>query len=447
MRSDQHLNPMTGSAEAVALYDTAVDDLLAYRPVILEHLGSFATDHPDLPMGLAMTAYLNLTSTDARDLEGARAAASALDAVECNDREQMHRAAVAAWLGGDWTGASGILDRLLIRWPTDLLALQVGHQLDFFLGDAANLRDRVGRSLDALDAADPHRGFVLGMHSFGLEESGHYEASEAAGLAALAVNPDDVWATHAVTHGYEMQGVVDRGIEFMNGTEANWGSGNLFTVHLWWHLGLFLLEQRRAADVLAIYDREVHHRESMGVPIEMLDASALLWRLHLDGIDTGGRFDPLADAWAASALDQPWYVFNDVHAVMALVGAGRLADARLLVDRLERQQASIPATMTNHAMGSVGLPAAQAVLAFGEGRHADTVDLLIPVRKTLHRFGGSHAQRDAWQRTLIESAMRDGQHDLAAALLRERLSVRPTGEFALSRMSRLSSVADEVGPG
>ena len=46
---------------------------------------------------------------------------------------------------------------------TALLALAIGHQLDFFLGDAGNLRDRVGRSLPELDPHHPHVGFVRGM--------------------------------------------------------------------------------------------------------------------------------------------------------------------------------------------------------------------------------------------------------------------------------------------
>lgn len=439
MRFDQHSNPTSGSAEAIGLYDTAIDDLLAYRPAVLDHLATFANDHADLPMGLIMTAYLHLTSTDPRDLEVARATAASLAELPCNDRERAHLTAVRAWVGGDWIGASRLLDELLIRWPTDMLALLVGHQLDFFLGDVANLRDRVGRSLGALAAGHHHNGFMLGMHSFGLEEAGDYEASEASGLAALELHPDDVWATHAVAHGYEMRGKVDRGIEFMTATETNWGAGNLFTVHLWWHLALYLLERQQVDQVLAIYDREVHHSDSTGVPIEMLDASALLWRLHLDGSDTGDRFAALADAWAAGSVQQPWYVFNDVHAVMALAGAGRLAEARALVARLHADaEATSGALATNTASTLIaGLPAARAIVAYVEGRHDDVVELLLPARRTLHRFGGSHAQRDAMQRTLLESAIRCGRHDLAAALLRERMSVRPTGEFALARLSRV----------
>ena len=115
---------------------------------------------------------------------------------------------------------------------------------------------------------------------------------------------------------------------------GDWGEGNLFTVHNWWHLALYLLEAGAHGDSLAIYDGHIHNDQSAGVPLEMLDASALLWRLHLDRVDVGGRFGPLADAWATRTADEPWYVFNDLHAVMALAGSGRTGEASAVIDRL-----------------------------------------------------------------------------------------------------------------
>lgn len=102
----------------------------------------------------------------------------------------------------------------------------------------------------------------------------------------------------------------------------------------------------------------------------MLDASALLWRLRLDDVDTGGRFAPLADAWATRTSSEPWYVFNDLHAVMAFAGAGLIAEARSVIDRLETYVATATAATSNVRMtAEVGLPASRAVLAFTEGRH------------------------------------------------------------------------------
>jgi hypothetical protein len=62
------------------------------------------------------------------------------------------------------------------------------------------------------------------------------------------------------------------------------------------------------------------------------------------------------------------------------------------------------------------------VHAFSQGRHGDAVRLLRPLRSIANRFGGSHAQRDLFDLTLIEAAARGGQKLFADALRRERAS-------------------------
>lgn len=436
-RRDEHGNPTSGSADAVALYDRGLDRLLRFDPEVVQHATQLVTEHPETPMGQALMAYLLLSSTDRADAVAAREVWDVMSAASMNDREGAHHRAIGCWVAGDWRGAAKALDGVVERWPGDLLALMLGHQLDFFVGDAANLRDRPGRVLLDLDPDHGHTAFVRGMQAFGLEESGSYEHAEDAGRAALAANPDDVWAIHAVTHAFEMRGRVGEGIRFLVEREADWGSGNLFTVHSWWHLALFHLEAGAIDRALAIYDATVHNEGSAGVPLEMVDASALLWRIALDGHDVGDRFEAIADAWSRKVEDEPWYAFNDVHAVMALVGAGRHADAGAVVARLERFVGD-GGNGSNVAMtADVGLPAARAIVSFGEGRHGDAVDDLAPIRGHLNRFGGSHAQRDVLQRTLLVAAIASGRADLARALVSERLAVRETSVWTWGERARL----------
>ena len=282
------------------------------------------------------------------------------------------------------------------------------------------------------------------MQSFGLEESGDYGHAEDAGLSALAVNPDDVWAVHAVVHTYEMQGRVDEGIAFMVSRRDDWGGGNLFKVHNWWHLAIYLLEAGDITGALGIYDAQIHNASSDGVPLEMLDASALLWRLWLDDQDTGDRFPALADAWATRLVDSSWYVFNDVHAVMAMVGAGRVPDADDHVARLERWL-STASPGTNVAMtAEIGLPACRAVVSFSKGRYTEVVDELLPIRRVFQHFGGSHAQRDALARTLLEAALRDQQLDLARALVAERISLRDSSVYGWTQRARIDQARGDL---
>ena len=114
-------------------------------------------------------------------------------------------------------------------------------------------------------------------------------------------------------------------------------------------------------------------------------------------------------------------------------GSARLA----VVDRLA--VAATTATGTNRMMtAEVGLPASRAVIAHAEERFGDVVAELLPIRRQMHRFGGSHAQRDVLQRTLLDAAIRDGQLDLARALTAERLGVRDTSVYSWMQRARCS---------
>jgi hypothetical protein len=214
-------------------------------------------------------------------------------------------------------------------------------------------------------------------------------------------------------------------------------------VHNWWHCALFTLETGDLPAVRRVYDERIHHAQSAGLALELLDASALLWRLLLDGHDETARWAALAPAWGAQ-VDTPFYVFNDLHAVMAWAASGDVARAERLVADRERYLAEPRPGASNYAMTArIGLPACRAVLAFVEGRYAATVDLLAPIRHHLNEFGGSHAQRDVLHRTLLEAAFRADRRDLASFLLRERLHARPDSPYNWRQQARLMTAAGD----
>jgi len=452
MAVDRRGLEMTGSAQAVAGYDRAIDHLIRFQPEVVEVTASAAAEDPGCALAQLLGAYLALMSTEEGAVAGAREALARASGprrpgdASLLPRERAHLAAAQRWAAGDMTGAGGLLAEISVRWPRDLLALAAGHQVDFFTGDAASLRDRIGRALGAWPGDDPQLGFLYGMYAFGLEECNTYGRSADAGRRAVELNPDDVWGIHAVVHTHEMQGQIPEGIRFLRDREAQWQAGNFLTVHNSWHYALYLLQGDDVAGALAVYDRVLHHAGSADVALELLDATALLWRLQLEGISAGDRWPPLAQAWTR-LLTPGFYPFNDMHAIMAYVGVGDLARAGQVVTALERVVAAGDRATTGWQMtSSVGLPVGRSLLHFGRGRYQQVLDELLPIRTRVHEFGGSHAQRDAVERTLLEAAIRAGRTDLALALVSERLSVREGNTYAWSKRAHLlAAAADPAG--
>ncbi|MER5886609.1 tetratricopeptide repeat protein [Streptomyces sp. NPDC001941] len=453
MTVDRHQHRMSDTGpEAAAHYEQALDDLLFFRPAVADRAADALAAAPASPLAHCLAAHLAVLATEEKDTAAARESFAAyragLDESGFTARERAHLTAAQAGLEGDLFGAGRLLGELTVAWPRDVLALAAGHQIDFLTGDAARLRDRVGGALDAWDPADPQYGALRGMYAFGLEESGHYEQAEEAGLDALARNPRDVWGVHAVAHSHEMRGRFAEGVRFLDARTGDWASGNFLTVHNWWHYALFALEAGDTARVLDVYDAAVHPAGAPGLAMQLLDASALLWRLLLAGrADTGlaARWERLAGEWAERA-DGPHYAFNDAHAVMAYVGAGRIAEAERLVAARSRwlEDGADPAASNRAMTAEVGLPVCRALIAYGTGRYEDVVDLLLPVRHRLAFFGGSHAQRDAVQKTLVEAALRTPRTDLARTLLSERIALRPNCPYNWLARARLADALGEA---
>jgi hypothetical protein len=377
-------------------------------------------ESPSFVMGHVFKAYLDLLGTEPVGLPVARGALELGEAAPANDRERRHLLAIRHLVEGRWRAAAMALEDLSIDYPRDGLALQAGHSIDFFTGDSRMLRDRIARVLRSWDKSVPGYHAVLGMYAFGLEETGDYARAESVGRLSVELEPRDGWGQHAVAHVMEMQERRSDGIEWMRRNPEAWSKDSFFAGHNWWHLALFYLGLDEIDEVLSLYDGPIYGNNS-NVVLQMIDASALLWRLHLRGLSVGSRFQSLADNWTPFAAAQN-YAFNDVHAMMAFVGAnrGKAADAVLEAQRSAIEAAGDNAEFTRE----VGYPAALAIKAFGDGDYGETVRLLRPIRSYAHRFGGSHAQRDLIDLTIIEAAERSGQDRLAAALRFERAQVK-----------------------
>jgi tetratricopeptide (TPR) repeat protein len=423
MITDAHANPLTGAtAEAAGRFDAAVEAFNVYRGDPVALLDEAIALAPRFAMAHIMKAWAFALATEPEAAAAARGIVATARALPLSEREGGHVAALDALLAGEWTAAGLALDHHLMRHPRDMVALQAGHLIDFVRADARNRRNRIARALPAWTPGVPGHSIVLGMYAFGLEECGDYARAEAAGREATALQPLDCWAHHAVAHVMEMQGRAADGIGWMLTREPHWsGDGNFFKVHNWWHKALFHIEIEEPHAAIALFDEELR-RDASTVAVDLVDASALLWRLHSAGHDVGERWSDVAAGWDAHA-DGRLYPFNDWHAAMAYLGAGREDAVERLV-RLARENAASGSEVAGWARAT-GLPLIEGFRDFARGNYAEAVEKLHRGRIIANSFGGSHAQRDVIDWTLTEAAIRAGMRETAEALANERLAVRP----------------------
>lgn len=437
MTKDQHDNPLAGAtAEAALCFDQAVESFSLYRgdPAALATRAIEVA--PRFGMGRVLLAWLGFISTEPAAASGARALLHELERQPGDERTAAHLAALQLVATGRWTEAALQLERYSSAHPRDLLALQAGHLLDFLRADARSLRDRIARALPHWPDDMPGKAQLLGMHAFGLEESGDYSRAEDQGRRAVSEQPLDAWAHHAVAHVMEMQGRAADGIGWMISREPSWGaSDNFFRIHNWWHRALFHLDLGQHEEALAIYDGPIRESRS-AVAYDLIDASALLWRLQLLGVDVGDRWIELAQAWDAHA-DGRTYAFNDWHAAMAWLGAGRDLDVARLADTW--RTGADGGSENDRWARAIGLPLLEGFTAFRQRDYATAIDRLHGARQIAFAFGGSNAQRDIIDWTLAESALRSRQRHLAESLVHGRLALKPHSMTARGMLARALS--------
>ena len=440
-------NPCSSpSRSARAAAEQALWRMMSFYGTPLADLDEAIAADPAWLLPHVMKAGFLLGLTEAAhdaDVETHLARAHALS-TQATARERGHLEAVQMVAQGRWHAACRVWDELLIEHPLDALALRWVQLWDFYRGDAAGLRQRPARVLPLWDEADPLFPHVLSLHAFGLEENNLYPQAEEAGRRALAADARVPWAVHAVAHVMEMQGRFEEGSAWLRTHQAAWAEGNGFAAHLWWHKSLFRLEAMDLNGVLRLVDSHLSG-EALQVTLQRVDAAAMLWRLHLLGQDISGQGKALLQGWQLPDSEAGHYAFNDVHAVMAMLTAGQMQRAEAWVARCaERALGAEDARRANHSMArEVGLPLMRGLLAFGRGDFDGAANLIYPVRGGAQRLGGSHAQRDLIDQTLLAAASQGHRRNLGRALINERCMAKPMTPLTRHWSERLAMASEE----
>ena len=389
LRDAYGLTVSTGSRAAVDAYDRGVRALLGFGAETVDEFRRAVAADPDFVLAraaLAVALYLDEQLPAGRAEMERAVTDGAAQATTLTGREGRHVEALRLFVGGRGNDAIPVMKEILAEHPRDVLLMPRLYFIYFWPGRSADMLEVTTGVLPAL--ADD--GYPLGYHAFALEENRRFDEALPLAERALAQNPRDAWAVHAITHVHYERGENRRGIEALPPRIHPCDHLGYFRNHLLWHLALLHLAEGDYERGGRLFE-SVFGRIPIAIASDLQDSVALAWRLDLYGQSDSKRWTQLAEA-ARRWIEMPLLLFHDLHVGMALSAAGDYAFAR--------------------------------------GDYAGCVARIEPVDARVVEVGGSHAQREVFHDTLLTAALRGRMRDQAVSLLERRLAKRPNpGHF------------------
>jgi tetratricopeptide (TPR) repeat protein len=404
----------TASAGAARHYQDGMDKLLSYGLGADQSFAAAVADDDGFALAHAGAALFSMFQGDGASAKAAIERARGLTA-GVTRRERQHVEALAAIAGGDATRGLALIEEHVKEFPRDaLLVNQAGSTIG--LGGRPDREAlRVG-FVEALAGAYGDDWWYQSALGFTYHEVGRYEESRRLSERSLAQYPGNANASHNIAHVcYE---TVDNegGIAMLTDWLGGYDRRAPFHCHLAWHVALFELQCGRPERALAIYERDI--APSSNPRLAMIDGSALLWRFGLYDYQKGPLpWRQLVDL--ATRVTRPGFIFGDVHAALVYASAGDAAAMSALITGLEALHGK------GHPIaGSVALPLVRGVGAYIAGDYAGALALMESVDGEIHRVGGSHAQWELFEETMVVCLLRLGRLAQAERLIRRRLNIR-----------------------
>jgi tetratricopeptide (TPR) repeat protein len=421
----------TSSPETARAFNHAVAGYLAYRADTPARLQRLIAADPEFAFAHLLKGYLLMLSFNVAHVPAARAALATAQRLSggATARERAHIAALAHWVDGELDATLGNWEQILAEHPLDALAFRLHHHLAFWCGRPHVMAAQAETAMACWSAELPGWPMLLACRCFAEEEIGNHAVAEAAGRAAIALAPGDLWAAHGVAHVLEMQGRREEGLAWLAALEPNWEGGNNLTHHLWWHQALYHVERREFERALDLYDRRFRNLASPltqaqpDLYIDVQNAASMLFRLERQGVDVGQRWSELADK-AEARIGDCLSAFTLPHWMMALTAAGRREAADRMLEAM-RAFASGGRGTVAPLVRSYALPIGEALAARAKGEPGRACDLMRPALDGMYRLGGSHAQQDVLWQLFLDCALKAGRAGDVEAVLARMASRHP----------------------
>jgi tetratricopeptide (TPR) repeat protein len=416
--ADRYGLPVTTSSHvALDRFQEGMDRLLSYGPGAEECFAAALQADAGLAVAHAGSALLAVAQGDAA---AARAAAGrARETVAgATRRERQHVEALSTLVAGETARGLALVDEHVAEFPRDALLVNQASSAIGFGGRSDREQWRMA-FLERLAPAYGDDWWFQSALAFSYHEVDRFEESRRLSERSLQQYPGNANASHNLVHIHFETLDTDGGAAFLEDWLAGYDRRASFHCHLAWHLAMFELHRDRHARALEIFQRDIVG--AVNPRLAMIDGSALLWRFELDGGNHGGdrraAWRSLADL--AARVSRPGFVFGEIHAALAYASCGDAAALAKLIDGLRALDAR------GHPIaGPVALPLVLGSAAFVAGDPAAALAHLEPVEDEIHRVGGSHAQWELYEETMVACYLALERYDAALALVQRRLQRR-----------------------
>ncbi len=425
---DRYELPLTTESQRAAdHYVNALDMFIAQTYGVEREFARSVEADEGLAVAHAALGLLQLYRSAPDEARKSAARAEEL-AVHATKRERQQVDAISLMIGGRNDKAYRLIQEHLKEFPRDILMLRLASRV-LILGcsgaGVANFPEELMSIVKPLASDYGEDWAFLGQYAFAHHETGYFADALTYAERSLEMRPDNANASHSVAHVFFETGDPDGGSDFLGGWLDGYDRRGPFNVHLSWHHALFQLANGRPENAVSLYEDHIRPtviEKNFG---SLQDSASLMWRMKIYGDGQPGQWDEVLEI-ARPAAENPGPAFRDAHAVLAFAAGGHTEEMGRLISGLGEMSEN-----GNALSREVMLPLAKGVEAFANGAYDDAADNLDGLVDQLPRIGGSHAQREVFEDTILESYIRAGRFDKAQELLHTRLK-------------RRTSVRDEV---
>jgi tetratricopeptide (TPR) repeat protein len=407
----------TSSAAARDAYVDASERALTFYPAALAAYDDAVAADPDFALAHAGKAQVLMREGD---VAGARAALlSAKErAAGLTEREASHIAIFDLGLNGRTEAAIAAVHNHLARWPLDALVISTAANPNGLIGGSGRLGQK-HQIAELMDGVAAHYGddyWFLSYPAMALSDEGRLADARRKIERSVALNPKNAHGAHGFAHVCYESGEPDMARDFLRPWLAEYPRDGFFYGHLSWHLSLVEIALGHWSEAQELYRDAIELGRHSGGPLQkMSDGCAFLWRSELSGRPRDVAAWRRMYDYAGEALPRPGSGLADLHVILAHAVMGDDA-AR---ERRNRQIEELAAA-GRYPSGSY-LPAlARGFAAFEREDFAATIDALAPLAGQNERIGGSRAQHDLIEFTLLKAYLAARRLEEAKGLLRAR---------------------------